>query len=234
MRGRRISACAIISRCRWPPETAAAALDDGVQAHRHPLDVLGEARHLRGGHRLLRRVGLGPADDVEDRAGERLSVLEHHSALTAHRRLVQRREILPVVQHTARDGLVEADQQTQQGGLAAARSGPRPRRTRPPSPRRTRRRGPVGRRRSTGTRAGGPRRRRTDTGPARARVRTSGVASSTGLISSNSGRAAHRDERAGQLSDRGSSMVHRGGEGEESRGRQGTPGRPGEQHEQQQ
>jgi hypothetical protein len=94
-----------------------------VQAHRHRPDVVGEPRERDGPLDLLQGVVTGTPDAVEDRAGEGLGVLQDDPALAPDGGQVECGEVLAVVQDAAVGGPVEADEQAQQGRLAAAIGG---------------------------------------------------------------------------------------------------------------
>ena len=69
------------------------------------------------------------ADDVaEDVGRQHAALLQHHAQLLAHGADVERRQVLAVVGDRAALRPLEAEQQAQQGRLAAARTS---RRTRP-------------------------------------------------------------------------------------------------------
>ncbi|EKX67206.1 hypothetical protein STRIP9103_08944, partial [Streptomyces ipomoeae 91-03] len=216
------------------PGDRPVALHDGVQPHRHPLDVLGETRHLGRRHRLLRSERLGTADDVKDRPGERLGVLEHHTALTAHGGLVECAQVLAVVQHAARDRFVEADEQPEQSGLSTT--------ARPHDGHELARldverhvvqdqRAVVGvpERQTAGLDRAGQ-----DPGPGARRAHLGGRVQHRLDLLEQRQYGHRRHERAGELGDGRQQHGHRGVEGEEVRRRHRAARRARQQHEHQQ
>ena len=115
-RGRLISARASATRWRWPPESSAdAAVAEALQLHQrqHLLDALGD---LAPPDPVLAQAEADIARDIEMR--EQRVVLEHHVDRPAVRR--HGADVLAVEQDAAGAQLLEAGEQAQQRGLAAA------------------------------------------------------------------------------------------------------------------
>ena len=95
-----------------------ALRDLRVHPHRHGLDVLvepGRARRVPCLPLAERRI----ADDVPEDAGRgKLSILQHHAELAAHRLEVERQQVVSVEQHASGNRSFEAEQQPIQRRLA--------------------------------------------------------------------------------------------------------------------
>ena len=92
-----------------------------MQAHGHALDVLRQVHVPQHLLHLFHGGARGHDGDVfVDSAGDELAVLQHYAELLAQLPLVQAVQVTAVVVDPAVLGLLEAQQQLEQGGLPAA------------------------------------------------------------------------------------------------------------------
>mmetsp|Transcript_13545 Transcript_13545/g.33250 ORF Transcript_13545/g.33250 Transcript_13545/m.33250 type:complete len:228 (-) Transcript_13545:1143-1826(-) len=114
--------------CKRDALFLAAAQPDAALAHARvvPLLEVGgdgvvDVRHSRRlRHLLVAGAWRAVLDVVAHRLVEQHAVLRHHADGAPHRRQRGGPDVLPVDEHTALPGVVEAQQQLEDGGLAAA------------------------------------------------------------------------------------------------------------------
>ena len=101
-------------------ESQAAVTDRGVQTKRQSSEIVCESRALDDRSESVIVELAGTADAIADRGTERMRGLQDDPHLPAHRRDVDGGEVRSVVGDHARPGLLESEQQADQGRLPAA------------------------------------------------------------------------------------------------------------------